>query len=108
MLAFHDFTEAADGLLERNILALDAGKLLADSKRLRQEALNLTRTGYGELIVLGQLVHTHDCNDVLQLLIALQHALYLTRYIVVLLTQNFRRQNPAGRLQRVYCRINAL
>ena len=49
MLAFDDLLEAADGLLERNILALVAGELLGNGEGLAQEALHLTGAVDGQL-----------------------------------------------------------
>src|SRR4029453_6606784 len=40
VLAVDDLTEAADGLGNRHVLAGEAGELLGDEERLRQEALD--------------------------------------------------------------------
>ena len=70
-----DLTEAAYGLLDRHVASLHARKLLGDREGLGQEALDLSGTADGQLILLGQLIHTHDSNDVLQLLVALEDLL---------------------------------
>src|SRR5690606_14048907 len=93
--------EATDGFLQRHVLARCAGKDFGHEERLGQEALDLTRPVYGHLVVFRQFVHTQDRDDVLQLLVALQHALNATRYVVVLLANHQRVQLTAGGIQRV-------
>ncbi len=84
MLAFHHFLEAADRIGQRNILALDAGELLGDVERLRQEFLNLAGARHGLLVVVGKFVDAQNRDDVLQILVALQDLLHLLRDVVVL------------------------
>ena len=107
-LAVQNHTESAQSLLQRNIASRHTGKLLCHREALGQETLNLTGTVYCQLILLGQLVHTHDGDDILQLLITLQHLLYRTGYLVVLVAYDLRRKDPAGGIQRVYGRIDTL
>src|SRR5690242_21921405 len=71
--------ERRDCLLELHILADDARELLGDRERLRHEALYPTRPCDDPLVLLGQLVHAENRDDVLQLLVALQNALHLGR-----------------------------
>src|SRR5690606_24773447 len=61
---------------------------------------------YQLLVFLGQLVHTQDRDDVLQLLVALQNVLNATGNFVVLLTDDQRIQRTAGGVQRVYRRVD--
>src|SRR5262249_15835057 len=68
VLAVHDLLEAADGVLDRHELPLQAGELLGDEERLRQEALDLAGAGHHQLVVLRQLVDAEDGDDVLQVL----------------------------------------
>src|SRR3977135_4190622 len=56
-LAVDDHLEALDGVLERDVLAWRAGEVLRHGKRLRQEALDFARAGYGELVLGRELVH---------------------------------------------------
>src|SRR4249919_1931778 len=70
--AVADHLEAADGLLQRDVLALRAGEHFGDGERLREKALDLARARHGLLVVFRQLVHTQDRDDVLELLILLQ------------------------------------
>ena len=51
-------------------------------------------------------IHTHDSDDILQFLITLQHSLYRTCYLIMLFAYCLRRQDTAGRIQRIYCRVN--
>ena len=44
MLASENLLEGADGVLERDELALEAGEDLRDRERLRHETLDLTGT----------------------------------------------------------------
>ena len=52
-------------------------KTCGDEERLREEALDLAGARDGELVVLGELVHAEDGDDVLEVLVALQDALHL-------------------------------
>ena len=65
--------------LSGTYLPSHAGKLLRNVERLGQEALHLSGAADGQLVLLGQLVHAHDGDDILQLLIALQDALTHSR-----------------------------
>ena len=51
----------------------ETGELLGDEERLRQELLDLTRARDGELVLFRQFVDAEDRDDVLQVLVALQH-----------------------------------
>src|SRR6185312_3647920 len=84
-LAGDDALEAADGVLERHDLAILPGEHLGNVEGLRQEALHLARPVDRELVLFRQLVHAEDGDDVLQLLVALQHRLHAARGVVVLL-----------------------
>ena len=77
VLAFDDLLEAADRVGDRHVLAFEAGELLRDEERLRQELLDLARARHGELVVFRQLVDAENRDDVLQILVALQDLLHL-------------------------------
>src|SRR3954451_10773579 len=64
VLAVHNLTEAADGVGDRHVLAGEAGELLGDEERLRQEALDAARPADGQLVFLGELVDAQDRDDV--------------------------------------------
>src|SRR4051812_1823860 len=74
VLAREDAAEAADRLFEWHDLAVLAGEHLRNVERLREEALDLARAEHGQLVVLRQLVHAQDRDDVLQLLVALENS----------------------------------
>src|SRR4029078_1044821 len=77
VLAVEDLAEAANGLLELHVLAGPAGELLRDEHGLAHEALEAASTGDRDLVLLRQLVHPQDGDDVLQILVALQRSLHL-------------------------------
>ena len=89
-LAGHEPLERRDRLLELHVLARDARELLGHGERLRHEALDAARAADDLLVVLGQLVHAEDRDDVLQLLVALQNALHVGRHLVVALADELR------------------
>src|SRR5918997_2314947 len=70
--AFDDLLEGADRLVELDELALEAGELLCDEERLREEALQPARPANDDLVLLGELIDAKDGDDVLELLVALQ------------------------------------
>ena len=75
---------------------------------LAQEALHLAGAADGALVILAQLVHAHDGDDVLQLLVALQHLLDRTGDFIMLLTHDLRAEDTAGGVQRVHSGVDAL
>ena len=106
MLALDDLLKAADGLLQRHIFALIAGELFCDGEGLGQETLHLTGTVNGQLISFRQLVHTHDGDDILQLLITLQNGLDGTGGLVVLHAQNLGGEDSGSGVQGVNSGVN--
>src|SRR5690606_11993248 len=107
VVAVHDAVEAADRLRQLHVLAGRAREGLGDEKRLRQEALNLSRPGNRQLVVFGEFVHAEDRDDVLQFLVALQHCLHTARAVVMFLANDVRVQHPAGGVERVHRGIDA-
>ena len=59
---------------KRNVLAGHTGKLLCHREALGQETLYLSGAAYGELVLFGKLVHTHDGDDILKLFVTLKHS----------------------------------
>src|SRR5207245_2476527 len=78
-----------------------------DEERLREEALDLAGAGYGRLVLLRELVHAEDGDDVLQLLVALQHALHVTGALVVLLAHDRGGEDGGGGVERIDRRVDA-
>src|SRR5699024_633735 len=65
-LAVADALEALDRVLQRDVRAVDAGELLRKVGVLREELLDPSRTGDGDLVLLGELVDAEHRDDVLQ------------------------------------------
>ena len=70
--------ERVDRLVQRHELAGDAGELLGDEERLREEPLDPTGPVDRDPVLLGELVDTEDRDDVLQVAVALQDLLGTT------------------------------
>ena len=66
----------------------DAGELLGHVERLREEALDLAGALHDDLVLVGELVHAEDGDDVLQLPVALQDLLHARRDLVVLVADD--------------------
>src|SRR5581483_11639817 len=105
VLAVEDLAEAADRVLELHVLAGRAGELLGDEVRLREEALDLPRTRHREAVLVGQLLDAEDRDDVLQILVALQHLLHVRRDGVVLLGDDAGLQCARRRVERIHRRV---
>ena len=88
MLSLEDLGESLDGVLEADKLSWGAGEDLSDVERLGHEFLDFTGAGDGQLVVLGELVHTEDGDDVLESLVVLEELLDLTGDLVVGVTDN--------------------
>lgn len=87
-LTSQDRLEGGDGVLEIDELALDTGEDLGDSEGLGQETLDLTGTLDGELVGLGEFVHTQNGNDVLEGLVLLENLLHTGGGVVVILSDD--------------------
>src|ERR671916_2947551 len=103
-----DLLERADRVLQLDELALEAGELLGDEERLREEALDSARPAHNDLVLLGELVDAEDGDDVLELLVALQDVLDLLGDLVVLVADDRRVEDRGGGGQRVHRRVDAL
>ena len=66
ILAFDQPLETLDGIRELHKLARRPCEDFRHVEGLRQEALDLAGAGHGELVLLGQLVHAKNGNDVLE------------------------------------------
>ena len=65
MLTVQDLTESTDGLADRYIFSFQTGELSCHEERLGQESLDLTGSGYDQLVFLGQFVHAEDGDNIL-------------------------------------------
>ena len=90
-----------------HLLALEATKHGRHGEGLAQEPLNLAKRNTAVLSS-GERVslYAENRDDVLQILIALEHNCHAKRDIVVLLADNFRRERPGGRGERINRRID--
>src|SRR6478735_5758687 len=71
-LTLGDLVERLDGLGDLHVGPVLAGELLGHEEVLAQEPLHPPSPADGQLVLLGQLVHAQDGDDVLQLLVLLQ------------------------------------
>jgi len=98
VLALHDALEAGDRVGELDVLAGDADELLGDVEGLREEALHLAGARDGELVVLGELLHAEDRDDVLELLVLLEDHLHRAGGLVVVEADDPRVEDARGRV----------
>merc|ERR1712024_147851 len=106
VLASQDSLEARDGLVNGDKLAGVVGEDLSDLERLGEESLNLPGSGHLQLVLLGQLVHTKDSNDILERLVVLQNLLHTSGHLVVLTTDDVGVHDTAGRVERIHSRVD--
>ncbi len=91
-----------------HVLALPAGKYLGHKHRLREKALDTPCPAHGELVFLTELLDAEYGDDVLKVLVTLQHPLYLAGNLIVFVANHGRRQDARGRYQRVDGRVKPL
>ena len=84
------------------------GEDLGDEERLRQEALDLAGALHDHLVLVGELVHAEDRDDVLQVLVALQQLLHARGDVVVLVGDDAGLQDARGRVEGIDGRVDAL
>lgn len=77
MMTIENFLEGADCILQWYKLALITGEDLGDLERLRHETLDFTGTFDSKLVLLRQLVHTQDSNDILWNIVSISCLWYL-------------------------------
>ena len=107
MLALEDLGEAADRLRQWHVLARTPGELFGHMERLREEALHAAGALHGHLLVVAQLLLAEDGDDVLQLLVLLEHALDPLGDRVVLLTDDVGVERATEGVERVHRRVDA-
>ena len=89
-LTIYDGLEALDSLLYRHIDTLDTCEVLGYVEWLSEELLDFSCSVYKHLVLICQLLHTEDCDDILQLLVLLENLLYLSCYLIMLLAYDIR------------------
>src|SRR5665647_3183495 len=107
-LAVHYVLETPHSVGQWHVLAGHAGELLGDVEGLREEALDLAGALDHDLVLVGELVHAQDGDDVLQLAVALEDLLYADGDLVVFVADRVPREDARRGVERVYRRIDAL
>jgi hypothetical protein len=105
--ALKQLGEALDGVLELHELAGLAGENFGHEEGLRQEALDLTGTRHGELVLFGEIVHTENGNNVLEGSVVLKKLLHTTSGVVVDLADNGWVKHAGGGVEGVDGGVNA-
>ncbi len=100
-LTFQQSSEAINGVLQFHELALTASEDLTHEEWLRQELLDLTGTSDSQLVVLRELVHTQNGNDVLKGLVVLQQLLHSSGNLVVPLTDDGGIEDTGGGVEGI-------
>ena len=125
VLAGQDGLEARDGLVNGDKFAGVVGENLSDLnneeleytsanrsvgaylERLGEESLDLPGPGHLDLVLLGQLVHTEDSNDILERLVVLEQLLDTSGDLVVLTTDDVGVHDTAGRVEGIHSRVDS-
>merc|ERR1719376_1696344 len=102
-----DLLESGDGLSNGDELARVVGEHLGDLEGLGQEPLNLPRPRHLDLVLLRQLVHTQDSNDILEGLVVLQQLLDITGNSVVLGSDDVGVHDTGGGVEGVNGGVDA-
>jgi hypothetical protein len=79
----------------------DVGEDLGHVEGLGEETLDLAGAEDGHLVLVGQLVHAENGDDVLQVLVALEHLLDAAGDAVVFLADDFRGERLGGGGERI-------
>merc|ERR1739844_611711 len=106
VLAGQDGLEARDGLVNGDKFAGVVGENLSDLERLGEESLDLPGPGHLDLVLLGQLVHSEDSNDILERLVVLEQLLDTSGDLVVLTTDDVGVHDTAGRVEGIHSRVD--
>ena len=76
-------------------------------ERLRQESLDLPGSGDLQLVLLGQLVHTQDSDDVLERLVVLQDLLHTSSNLVVFSSDDVGVHDTRSGVERIHSRVDS-
>src|SRR5437867_1558854 len=106
VLTVDDFPEALDGIRELHVPPLRTGERLGDEHGLGEKPLDLPRAGDDELVLVGELLHSEDRDDVLEVLVALEDELHVAGCPVVVRAGDVRIEDPRGGGERVHGRID--
>ena len=106
MLAFQNLRERLDGISQRDVATLVTGKDLGRCEGLGHETLDFTGTLDSQFVLLGELIHSQNGNDVLERLVVLENLLDTSGDTVVLVTHNSRVEDTGLGVKRVDGRVN--
>ena len=104
-LAVKNHFESPDGIINGNCDSFYSRKLFGYSKRLGEKTLYSACAVYGYPVLLGELFHSKNRDNILEFLVALQYLLYPLRRIVMLMPHDIGIENARSRIKRVNCRI---
>src|SRR5437016_1159679 len=107
VFAVENFLETADRVGHRNLFAGTAGEHFRHAEGLAQETLNLAGPEDSQLVLGREFVHAQDGDDVLEVLIALEHALNAAGDVIVFVADDVRSERPRIGRERVYGRVDA-
>src|SRR5689334_2661557 len=102
-----DPLEAADRILELDVLSRNAGKLFRHEEGLREEFLDFAGARDAQLVGVGELIHAENVDDVLEILVRLQDFLHPLRNIVMLVADDARLEDARSRIKRIDRGIDA-
>ena len=86
-------------------LTILAGELLSNMEVLAKELLHLTCAVNDDFLIFRELVHTKNCDDVLEVLVVLQDLLNANSNAVVLFANDLGIESARAGLQRVNSRM---
>mmetsp|Transcript_20622 Transcript_20622/g.35423 ORF Transcript_20622/g.35423 Transcript_20622/m.35423 type:complete len:548 (+) Transcript_20622:132-1775(+) len=93
--------ESLDGILKAHELSSGTSENLSNMEWLTHELLNLTGPAHNKLIILRQLIHTKNGNDILQSLVILEELLGGTSNLVVLVSDHSGIKHTGGGVKRI-------
>jgi hypothetical protein len=100
-LAFEECCEPVDGVLEGHEFALPAGEDLAHEERLGEELLDLAGPGHSDFVLLRELVHAQNGNNILQGFVILQQFLHTPGHGIMPFPDNNGVKDSTRRVKRV-------
>ncbi len=77
----------------------------ATANWLRKESLHTTGTVHCKLVLIGQFVHTEDCDNVLKFLVTLKYLLHTLCTLIMLLAYDKRVEDTRCGTQRIDSRM---
>src|SRR5664280_1018191 len=107
-LAVHDVFETPHRIRQGDVFPGDTGELFGDVERLRKETLDLARPLHHDLVLVGELVHAQDGDDVLQLAVPLEDLLHAGGDVVVFVADGVAGQDARVGVERVDGRVDPL